>query len=113
VVKTPEPVKTPTPKPTKTPEVNTSTGNLPNSLAGNGKFTVQVRATQSQNEAEALGKKLRSAGLEAYVVRADLGAKGIWYRVRVGRYQSMSEAQKAGSELRGKAGVSDYIATTY
>lgn len=123
VAKTPEPAKTPTPKATKTPEPaktptpkptpDVAKGSLPDSLPGNGKFTVQVRATQSQNEAEALGKKLRGAGLEAYVVRADLGAKGIWYRVRVGRYQSFGEAQKAGSEVRNKAGVADYLATTY
>ncbi|KAF0244554.1 MAG: hypothetical protein FD167_3627, partial [bacterium] len=64
-------------------------------------------------EAEALGKRLRNSGAEAYVVKADLGAKGIWYRVRVGRYQSFSEAQKVGSQLKSKGSVTDFIATIY
>ncbi|MBI4854132.1 MAG: zinc-ribbon domain-containing protein [Acidobacteria bacterium] len=107
---TPSPKATPTPKATDKPVV---AGNVPDSAPGSGKFTIQVRATQSQGEAETLGKKLRNSGTEAYVVRADLGAKGIWYRVRVGRYQSFSEAQKAGSDLKSKGTVSDFIATTY
>ncbi len=100
-----------TPKPTD--KAVTATGNLPDSASGSGKFTVQVRATQSQGEAEALGKRLRNSGAEAYVVKADLGAKGIWYRVRVGRYQSFSEAQKVGSQLKSKGSVTDFIATIY
>jgi hypothetical protein len=113
VVETPDIVDTPTPKPTSTDKPVVATGSVPDSVSGSGKFTIQVRATQSQTEAETLGKKLRGSGAEAYVVKADLGAKGIWYRVRVGRYQSMAEAQKAGSDLRSKGSVSDFIATTY
>ncbi len=101
---------TPTPKATDKPS---TAGSLPDSLAGAGKYTVQVRATQSQGEAESIGKKLRSTGAEVYVVRADLGAKGIWYRVRVGRYQSFAEAQRAGAELKNKGNVAEFIATTY
>jgi len=106
---TPTPKVTPTPKATDKP----AAGNIPDSAPGSGKFTLQVRATQSQGEAETLGKKLRGSGAEAYVVKADLGAKGVWYRVRVGRYQSFAEAQKAGSELKSKGAVTDFIATTY
>ncbi|MBK7996500.1 MAG: zinc-ribbon domain-containing protein [Blastocatellia bacterium] len=112
----PTPATSPTPKVTPTPKATdkpSTGGSLPDSLAGAGKYTVQVRATQSQGEAESIGKKLRSSGAEAYVVRADLGAKGIWYRVRVGRYQSFAEAQKAGAELKNKGSVAEFIATTY
>jgi serine/threonine protein kinase len=107
---TPKATASPTPKATDKASTDTS---LPNSLAGAGKYTLQVRVTQSQNEAESIGKKLRSTGAEVYVVKADLGAKGIWYRVRVGRYQSFAEAQKAGAELKNKGSVAEFIATTY
>ena len=56
---------------------------------------------------------LKGAGFDAYVARADLGARGVWYRVRVGRYASREEAQRAVAKLRGSGRASDAIIQAY
>jgi DedD protein len=57
-----------------------------------GAFTVQIGASPDRVEAQRLESKARAAGLKPYVVEANLGAKGTWYRVRVG---SFSDKEKA------------------
>ncbi len=74
-----------------------------------GKFSVQAGASPSEAEANALSSRLQKMGFAAYVVRADLGAKGIWYRVRTGSFASEAEARKAMSDLKAK-GVDCFIA---
>lgn len=74
-----------------------------------GFYTIQVSSWRTQGKARAEAARLTSAGLEAYVQRADLGAKGVWYRVRVGRYPALSEAQQAAEALStGKTWVDNY-----
>lgn len=114
---TPTPKATPTPKVTPTPKATPTPNPTPNidtpPPAGNGRFTLQLGATPSQGESEALVKRLRGAGVDVYVVKADLGSRGIWYRIRTGRYGSANEAQKAGAELKAKGVTSEYAVSTY
>jgi DedD protein len=56
-------------------------------------FTVQVKATQSQGEAEKFAAKLHGKGYHAMVAEADVPGKGHWYRVRVGHFESRAEAE--------------------
>jgi hypothetical protein len=50
-------------------------------------FVAQVKATPDQKEAETLADALQKAGVQsARVQRADLGAKGLWFRVTVGSW---------------------------
>jgi cell division septation protein DedD len=58
-----------------------------------GAYTVQIGASPDRAEAARLESRARAAGLKPYVVEADLGAKGTWYRVRVG---SFPDKEKAG-----------------
>lgn len=74
-----------------------------------GKFSVQAGASPSEAEANALSSRLQKMGFSAYVVRADLGAKGVWYRVRTGSFDSESEARKTMSDLKAK-GIDCFIA---
>jgi DedD protein len=74
-----------------------------------GAYTVQIGASPDRAEAQRLELKARAAGLKPYVVEANLGAKGTWYRVRVG---SFSDKERAGRfredverELRASAVV--------
>ena len=74
-----------------------------------GAYTVQIGASPDRAEAQRLELKARAAGLRPYVVEANLGAKGTWYRVRVG---SFSDKERAGRfredverELRASAVV--------
>jgi DedD protein len=74
-----------------------------------GAFTVQIGASQDRSDALRLENRARGAGLKPYVMEADLGAKGTWYRVRVGAFkdkQSAADFRKdVERELRGTAVV--------
>lgn len=74
-----------------------------------GAFTVQLGASQDQAEARRLEARARGAGLRAYVVEANLGAKGVWYRVRAGAFPSREAADRyrkdVERELRATAVV--------
>ncbi|MCS6883835.1 MAG: SPOR domain-containing protein [Acidobacteriota bacterium] len=74
-----------------------------------GKFAVQVGASPNEAEANILRDKLQKMGFPAYVVRADLGPKGIWYRVRVGGFESDADARKVMTELKAK-GIDCFLA---
>lgn len=63
--------------------------------SGTGRYTIQVASSQNRAEAKSLVKKLQASKYDAYMMEADLGSKGIWYRVRVGRYKTRDMATKA------------------
>jgi cell division septation protein DedD len=68
--------------------------------ASGGNLVVQVSATKDQAEAKRLADKLNGKGFAAAVERADLGAKGVWYRVTVGPYADRAAADKAVAQLK-------------
>lgn len=76
-------------------------------LDGNahGKFSLQAAAFPTQAGADEFIEKLRQAGVPSYVVSADLGRRGRWFRVRVGRFNTADDAQRfaAQAQLRAKA----------
>lgn len=47
-------------------------------------LVAQVKATPDQHEAQRLATQLEAAGVPAAVMRADLGERGVWFRVMVG-----------------------------
>lgn len=65
-----------------------------------GSFTVQTVSLSLKSEAETAKNKLTNKGYNAYIVESNLGNKGIWYRVRVGKGMQ----QDAAKELAGKLG---------
>jgi len=65
-----------------------------------GFYTVQVSSWQTERKARQQTEHYRSLGLEAYVQRVDLEDRGIRYRVRIGRYPSLTEARRAAAALR-------------
>jgi cell division septation protein DedD len=74
------------------------------SEARTGKYSVQLAAYDTEEEANATVKRLRARGIEA---RVDGDAKP--YRVRSGRFQTRAEANKALAALK-KQGQSGFIA---
>jgi cell division septation protein DedD len=74
-----------------------------------GRFSLQAAAFPEGSGAAEFAEKLKRAGLPSYVVSADVGKRGTWYRVRVGRFESAEAAKRyaADAQLRSKAsGVS-------
>ena len=82
-VKPPAPATTPPPK-----------------AAAGGSFVIQVASTKDQAEAKRLVDRLKAKGFAAAAERADLGAKGIWYRVVAGPYGDQVSAEKAAAQLK-------------
>jgi len=74
-----------------------------------GNFTVQVGASRDRGDAARLEARARGAGLKPYVMEANLGAKGTWYRVRVGAFRDKEAANRfrldVERELRTAAAV--------
>jgi len=85
-------------RPAPTPlssSVPTSVGEkLPGATRG-GAWVVQVFSSKSAADAGTLRDKLSAKGYPAYIAEADLGAKGIWYRVHFGPYVDRNTAQQA------------------
>jgi len=62
-------------------------------------YTLQVGSFSRKDGAEELVGRLKGKGHEAYVAEVDLGSKGVWYRVRVGRYPTEHAAKWARLDL--------------
>jgi DedD protein len=74
-----------------------------------GNFTVQVGASRDRGDAARLEARARGVGLKPYVMEANLGAKGTWYRIRVGAFRDKEAANRfrldVERELRSAAAV--------
>lgn len=90
----PTPVTAPVPAPAAKAPAASAGEKLPGATKGGG-WVVQVFASQSAADAGTLRDKLNGKGYPAFIAEADLGKKGIWYRVNLGPYANKSTAQKA------------------
>ncbi|MCH2456470.1 MAG: SPOR domain-containing protein, partial [Henriciella sp.] len=69
-------------------------------FTANGPFLVQISAVRSQAAADEAWSRVQSrypdvfTGAEKVVERADLGANGIFFRVRAGRFDTRSDASE-------------------
>jgi cell division septation protein DedD len=66
---------------------------------GAGRYTVQFAAWMTRSKAEAEAQLLSRAGYDAFVDEATFGDDH-WYLVRVGRYDSRSQAQEIVAKLQ-------------
>jgi cell division septation protein DedD len=60
-----------------------------------GFYTIQLSSWKTQAKADREARRYQQMGLEAYTQRADIPGMGTWYRVRVGRYPALTDAQAA------------------
>lgn len=74
-----------------------------------GSLTIQVASYTERSPAEAEAARLKSAGVEARVVRAEVPNKGTRYRVQIGRFTSQEEADRLRAQLRARGVVRDAI----
>jgi cell division septation protein DedD len=72
-------------------------------------FTVQVKATQSQAEADKFAAKLHLQGYHSSVAEADVAGKGRWYRVRVGRFDSRAQAEHYLSDFERETHLQAFV----
>lgn len=98
----PPPVVAEAPAPAPTPEPARS---APRS---GGKVAVQVAALSNRADAEAVARRLSGKGYAVYVVSPEPGTKAI-YKVRVGDYASMDEAQRISARLAQEEKLKPWI----
>lgn len=100
----PTPLVATAPKPVETaPKPETA-------AASGGAYELQIGAYKSQDEAEAAWKsyKAKHPSAAAYsddVRKADLGDKGVWYRLRIGPFSDKAAANGACDKLKADGGA--------
>ena len=80
---------------------------------GEGSFTVQVASFNDQAQANERAASLKSAGIEARVVKVDIPGKGTWHRLQLGRFTTRAEAVRYGNQLKARGLVKDAFPTAY
>jgi cell division protein FtsN len=73
-------------------------------------WSVQISATKDQSAAQLLQNKLKNKGFDAFIVEAEINSAQ-WYRVRVGRFSTNQEAEKARQDLQSKENVANAFVT--
>lgn len=97
-VKKPEPVKQ---------AENASVPATPN----RGGITLQVGSFNDRAQADDRVSRLKTAGVDARIVSANIPGRGTWHRVQVGRFVSREQAAGYASQLRGRGLVQDFLVT--
>jgi DedD protein len=77
--------------------------------AGTARFTLQLSSFQDRTEADEFQAKIRAAGYQPYLTEADVPDKGVWYRVRLGKYVSHSDALAAKAEFEKRMQIIAYV----
>ena len=96
------------PVPLNKPPANETASAVP--VAAAGSYTVQVSSQRSEDEAQSSFRDLQAkypdllGGRTPIIRRADLGAKGIYYRAMVGPFASADQATELCSNLKAAGG---------
>jgi DedD protein len=120
---TPEETPEPTPEPMVTPEPSAADlapaetvdptqvdiGALPVAPKTGDFWTVQVGAYPTKGEAKAMYDRMAGTGNLPLVEPADLGERGTWYRVSVGRYATEAGAKAVALALRQRENIDTWV----
>ena len=75
-----------------------------------GRYTIQIGAFRSEQRAIEARTKYNTMGYDAYMEKTTVGGTDrAWYRVRIGRFQRISEAEKVSRELNAKGDVKTWV----
>jgi cell division septation protein DedD len=97
--------------PAAVPVVSVPTAIAMPEAASTGSHAVQIGSFNSSGDALALKKKMQARDYPAYMVEADLGGKGLWYRVRVGPYASVATAKLAQRYLQEREQIEGFVSS--
>ena len=107
----PKPVVAPAPKPVEVATAKPPPAALALASAPAGAFVLQIGAYKSQSDADAAWKAYQNkhaallSGIGPDVQKADLGDKGIWYRLRVGSFADKGAAAALCDRLKADGGA--------
>jgi len=72
-------------------------------------YTLQLSSFQEKREAEAFMAKLRQGGLKPYMTPTTIPGRGVWFRVRLGRYKSWDDAVTAKQTFEQQQKMIAYV----
>ncbi|MCX8042874.1 MAG: SPOR domain-containing protein [Desulfobacterota bacterium] len=72
-------------------------------------YTIQLGSFQNAAVAKAFLESLTTKGYPAYMLQTDVEGKGTVYRIRIGKFSTMEEAQTMARELEKKESISAFI----
>ena len=75
------------------------------------KFTIQVAAFKDRSRAEGMMKKMNIRDMKPYLVIA--GENPTWYQIRIGHFNTRSEAQQTANQLKAGKIISDYFVANF
>ena len=104
IVKKTETPKTLPPKPSRKPPVDSKGKARPSVKA----YTIQVASVKKAQDADRLVADLKKKGFRAYRAIGKIPGRGIWYRVRVGDYNSKASAGRTLNKLK-KTGLKPIV----
>ena len=87
----------------------------PQALADSGSYTLQLTASRSQEEAQALYNKVAKqnpalASKQPDIQKTDLGGFGTFYRLQIGPFPDKAESLKLCNALK-RSGVDCFLVT--
>ncbi|RLB06811.1 MAG: hypothetical protein DRG50_04595 [Deltaproteobacteria bacterium] len=74
-------------------------------LAQKGLYFVQVGSFKKKDRADSFRDKLIKKGYKACVTPVKIENKGLWYRVRLGGYKTLKEAQRIKKRISAQEGI--------
>ncbi len=83
----------------------------PTETAADGAWTVQLSAYQDRGEADRFAAGLRDKGYAPYIVEATIPGKGVWFRVRMGRFGSKDAASRYMDDFRRETALNAIVTT--
>ena len=73
---------------------------FPQQPSSTERYFLQAGSFQNENDAENLKAKLAMLGIQASIQAADVPAKGVWHRVRLGPYASTGDMDRIRASLQ-------------
>jgi DedD protein len=77
--------------------------------AGDGAWTLQLSAYQDKSEAERFAAGLRDKGYAPFIVEASVPGKGVWFRVRMGRFGSKDAASTYLADFKRETSIAGIV----
>ncbi|MBL8924158.1 MAG: SPOR domain-containing protein [Myxococcaceae bacterium] len=74
-----------------------------------GGWTLQLSAYQDKGEAERFAAGLRDKGYAPFIIEANVPGKGVWFRVRMGRFGSKEAATTYLSDFKRETSIAGIV----
>jgi len=82
-------------------------------LTQGNSYTVQLEANPELETAQESIERLRTQGVDAYIIKSRVKSKGTFFRVRSGNFPTEAEAQNYGAGLEEKGVAADFYVVRY